>query len=370
MNKMVRKEAGFTLIELLVVIAIIAILIALLLPAVQQAREAARRTQCKNNLKQLGLAIHNYHDVFSTAPIGCSPAGEQIPAAPGNNNTVRRFSGHLGLLPYVEQANLFQQTMTYLAARPGTTNGVPWNEAVPCVVAKLPHLLCPSDSVSTVEGVRAKTNYMFCSGDNAWDQNPAWAGNGGGRGIRGFFKSIRNDGQGGPPRNFRDVTDGLSNTIAIGERITAKAGATSIREGGSTTAVPDGGRSIPAACKASVGQGGIYLNVGNGAGARLAGVRAFDGSPPFAYVNTVLSPNSPSCKNGNDNHHDRDGVMSMSSHHTGGAQVLLCDGSVRFISENIDTGNLAAAAVVSGPSPYGVWGALGTVNGGEVVGEF
>ncbi len=287
MRKMSRK-AGFTLIELLVVIAIIAILIALLLPAVQQAREAARRTQCKNNLKQLGLAIHNYHDVYNTVPIGCSPQNAVIG---GNNNTVRRFSGHLGLLPYVEQGNLYTQTMTFLAA-PGTA-GVPWNNAVPCVVAKLPHLLCPSDSVSTVDGIKGKVNYMFCSGDNAWDQNPSWAGNGG-RGIRGMFKSIQQNGSGGPPRNFRDVTDGLSNTIAMGERITAKAGALSIKDGGTTTSVPDGGRSIPAACKASVGQAGIYLDIGNGAGSQLSGVRAFDGSPPFAFVNTVLSPNSPS----------------------------------------------------------------------------
>ena len=365
MRKSDRKN-GFTLIELLVVIAIIAILIALLLPAVQQAREAARRTQCKNNLKQLGLAIHNYHDVHNTAPFGCTIAGQ---AVAGTNNTFRRMSGHLGLLPFVEQANLYQQANSWMAARPGNGDGNAWNTNNPCVTARLPYMLCPSDSDSTVEGARGKTNYMFCRGDNAWDQNPAWNGNGG-RGIRGFFKSIRNDGQGGKPRNFRDVTDGLSNTIAMGERITAKAGSNSIKLGATTTSVANGGRNNPALCRASVGQGGVYNTLGNGNGARLAGIRAFDGSPPFTGVNTIIAPNGPSCKNGNDNNHDRDGVMTMTSHHTGGVQVLLCDGSARFISENIDTGNLAAVGPTAGPSPYGIWGALGSVDGGEVLGEF
>ena len=111
--------------------------------------------------------------------------------------------------------------------------------------------------------------------------------------------------------------------------------------------------------------------MGDNRGSRLAGVRAYDGAPPFAGCNTIIPPNGPSCKNGNDNQHDRDGIMTMTSQHTGGAQVLLGDGSVRFISENIDSGNLTAAAPTGGtPSPYGVWGSLGSVQGGEVIGEF
>ncbi len=359
-----RRRKAFTLIELLVVIAIIAILIALLLPAVQQAREAARRTQCKNNLKQLGLAIHNYHDVFNAAPIGCTI---QDGAPNGVNNTYRRFSAHLGLLPYVEQSNVYLATTAYLAT-PGVA-GVPWNNSAPCVIAKLPYLRCPSDSDSTVDAVKAKTNYMFSHGDNAWDHNPAWAGNGG-RGTRGFFRSIQGNGSGGGSRNFRDVTDGLSNTIAMGERITGKSGASTVKDGGTTTVVANGGRDNPSLCRASVGQGGAYITVGDGNGSVLAGQRAFDGAPPFTAVNTIIGPNGPSCKNGNDNQHDRDGVFTMTSHHSGGAQVLLCDGSVRFISDSIDTGNLAAVGPTSGRSPYGIWGALGSVNGGEVIGEF
>lgn len=366
MLKTVRKRKAFTLIELLVVIAIIAILIALLLPAVQQAREAARRTQCKNDFKQLGLAIHNYHDVFGTIPLGSTISNATTAA--GTGNEFRRFSPHLALLPFIEQSALYDSSVSSLA--PDGGNDAPWNEGVPCVTARLPYLLCPSDSESSIDGNKAKTNYMFSHGDDAIDQNPAWAGNNG-NGLRGFFVSIKNNGQGGN-RRFRDVTDGLSNTIAMGERITAKAGADTVKRGATgTLAGISGGRNNPSLCVASLNADRTYQVV-HSSGGLLAGVRAYDSAPYFTTVNTIISPNGPSCKNANDNDHDEDGIMTMSSHHTGGAQVLLGDGSVRFISENIDTGNLVQniSGAISGQSPYGVFGALGSVAGGEVVGEF
>ena len=359
------KRRAFTLIELLVVIAIIAILVSLLLPAVQQAREAARRTQCKNNLKQLGLAIHNYHDVHGRIPLATT-VGERTLGAGGQINGQKRFSAHLALLPFLEQQNLYQETQEFFGV---TDNRAAWQTNVPCVTAKLPNILCPSDSSSSVEAALTKTNYMFSRGDNAWDTNPAWSGSAGGG--RGFFNSVRNNGQGGNSQ-FRDVTDGLSNTVAMGERIVAKAGAVTIKTGATSTMVANGGRDNPAACRASVGANGIYNggDPGDDRGALLAGIRAFDGSTPFTIVNTVLAPNGPSCKNQNNNQHDRDGVMTMTSQHTGIVQVVMGDGSVRAISDNIDTGDLSAEPVRSGPSPYGVWGALGSVSGGDIIGEF
>jgi hypothetical protein len=287
----------------------------------------------------------------------------------GNNNQTRRFSAHLALLPYVDQAPLFNQTMTFMESNSDGNTDVPWSDTVPCVATSLPYLMCPSDSQTTVSSnLRAKTSYAFCRGDNAWDYNNAWQGNGG-RGMRGFFLGVRNDGQGGGPRRFRDVVsnDGLSNTIAMGERIIAQAGAQRIQRGAMTKAVANGGRNNPAACMASVGNGGLYTDTSQLE--RLAGTRAFDGGPEFTQFVTVIPPNGPSCKNGGGSH-DRDGCHTAGSKHVGGAQVLMGDGAVRFISENIDTGDLTQGPVTGGPSPYGVWGSLGSIAGGETIGEF
>lgn len=351
---------GFTLIELLVVIAIIAILIALLLPAVQQAREAARRTECKNKLKQLGIAIHGYHEVH-----GCMPMGSGSNAGPGG----RRQSGFVGLLPFIDQAPLFNLIAAggTAAAVDGTTNYnsfdfVPWDNNHKAVRTKIPMLLCPSDGDTTEENPREKCNYAFSRGDTAWDTNAAWNGNGG-RGLRGFF--VGGTGNSGV-RRIRDVTDGLSNTIAMGERIKAKPGGNSIRTGAIATNISQAQYRVDASlCLTN------YNNTTDeytGSTARWGGLRWMDGAMSFTGMTTILGPNKPSCSEGGD---QQDGVQDPTSQHTGGAQVLMGDGAVRFISENIDAGNPASPSPSgSTRSPFGVWGALGSVSGGETVGEF
>ncbi|MEQ9407596.1 MAG: DUF1559 domain-containing protein [Fuerstiella sp.] len=354
------KRRAFTLIELLVVIAIIAILIALLLPAVQQAREAARRTQCRNNLKQLGLALHNYHDVYNMLPPG--------QMHDGGVQAYVRFSGHFSLLPYIDQAPLYNQ-IAERQAQPGAP--YPWDGGYAPFTVKRPNILCPSDPDTTEGGNLAKTNYMFCRGDSAWDHN-GWSGNGG-RGMRGMFMALGDnaaDNNNGVCRRFRDVTDGLSNSIAMSERVKAQPNSTFVRDGGIATGLGSAFRNTnPSLCLAAEGPDGRYT----GGVGRWSGTRAYDGAPPFTGCTTVLGPNSPSCTQ---NTWDaEDGIYEPSSRHTGGVTVLMGDGSVTFISENIDTGDITspppdAPGVGGGPSPYGVWGALGSVAGGDQVGEF
>ncbi len=358
------RRRGFTLIELLVVIAIIAILIALLLPAVQQAREAARRSTCKNQLKQLGLAIHNYHDTFSMVPFGSSLYN-------GSNGNIRRFNGYVGMLPYLDQAPLFQLMATggKRVAVNGSTNyapfgSTPWDGNYAPNRQTIPVLQCPSDQ--DPPGVTlGMTNYMFSRGDTAWDTCPLWNGNGG-RGLRGFF--IGGQGHSGT-RKIRDVTDGMSNTIAMGERIKAKNG-TSYMQGIISRGPSQGTyRSNPSTCYAQYNTATKSYTGNTGT---WSGRRWLDGTLTFTGMTTILGPNSPMCTDpGGD---QRDGIFDPNSQHVGGAQVLMGDGAVRFISSNINHGNPARSNNVNnrpvGPSVYGVWGALGTVAAQDIVGNF
>ncbi|MCR9199561.1 MAG: DUF1559 domain-containing protein [Planctomycetaceae bacterium] len=355
-----RRLKGFTLIELLVVIAIIAILIALLLPAVQQAREAARRTQCKNNLKQLGLALHNYHDVYGKF---CFHKGGTGWVTSGSGNW-DRLSGFIGLLPCIEQANLYnqiasQQTIdgvTYPAFGPE-----PWVEAYTPWRAQISAFLCPSDSAPTSgngRGSQGKVNYAFCNGDSIFASSNE-------RQTRGMFAKQTTYG-------VRDCTDGTSNTIMMGELVRSLGGLGDRTKLGQTRN-NIGGLDVPATCLAQLDandRNRFDPNIPAGELVAWSGDKWCDSNVSMTGFNTVLPPNGPRCAA---NTWDGTwGVYSTQSRHTGGVQVLLGDGSVRFISENIDSGDSFAVdpGTSGGRSPYGVWGALGTKSGTEVIGEF
>ena len=337
-----RWRRGFTLIELLVVIAIIAILIALLLPAVQQAREAARRSTCKNGLKQLGIALHNYHDVYTVFP-----ALRTGPSTVATSNQIT-YSWQYSLLPYIEQPALFALAKTGPAA--------PWND--PSVFStKLPVLLCPSDPNASISGGDnpAGCSYRACIGDSLLNNNTL-------TNTRGLFANLKCYG-------FRDMIDGSSNTLALGEgAIGQNQGGTWPQKLGSVAAgLP--GLTTPSACQASISTG-VYTGT---KGTWAPGGRWGDGYTYFSSFNTVLPPNSASCAS-TTNDHNSYTLISPSSYHTGGIQVVLGDGSARFISENINTGNSYTVAEpatgYSGQSLFGVWGALGTKSGGEPTGDF
>jgi len=312
--KMTKKRLGFTLIELLVVIAIIAILIALLLPAVQQAREAARRTQCKNNLKQIGLALHNYESTYNILPHALWGGG---PGQPLQDNG---FGWLVSILPQIEQANLFQRINPQ--GQPGIFNAAmiaqfyPGAAIIPGGDTVLPAYLCPSSAMPqvvpatwtvpgapggaiparTIEAVGyATTSYKAAGGSNSGD-----------------FGMMHKNGEGGGTR-FRDVTDGLSNTIMAAESTYCSTDTGSANRLLGTVA-PTQFRDWP-----------IWIGTGNQSDEAVRINGRFN-SP----INARTNFNRMFQAINDDN---------AFSYHVGGAQFVLGDGSVRFISENIDTRN-------------------------------
>jgi prepilin-type N-terminal cleavage/methylation domain-containing protein/prepilin-type processing-associated H-X9-DG protein len=358
----VAMNRGFTLVELLVVIAIIGVLVALLLPAVQAAREAARRTKCINHLKQFGLAVHNYHDVHNAFPLGRG----------GPAWSSRRFSPTVGLLPYLEQASAFNNLYAV-----GNLNFRPWMNQAPWNTS-FPMFLCPSDrqSKTGTPDVPAyplgRANYRYSCGDSISNvlgtpstavAEPLPVPN------RGIFNA-------GVVVAFRNVTDGTSNTLMMSEHVTAdfhqgtNPGARLV-EGTAWNVAPAASlAATPGICLAERGGGGLFRNGSVVKG--FHGDRWGDGAAERCWFNTVLPPNGPSCgAGGSVGGNSTTILIPPSSYHSGGVNGLMADASVRFIGENIDTGNLNAAEASSGSgSPYGVWGALGSKDGGEAAGNF
>jgi len=283
-------KRGFTLIELLVVIAIIAILIALLLPAVQQARESARRTQCKNNLKQVGIALHSYHDTHQTFPPGY----------------VARGSGSWGwqtmLLPFFDQAPLYNR-LTFTAAIANGNADIQTN---------LTALRCPSDTGANsvtgpngITGPYARSNYVGVYGPN---QIPTTVGvDVGGA----FFPNSR--------RNMRDFTDGTSNSFLAGERRTPNAAAINGQFYGG-----DGVWAGVSQDASDVGQALVLGTCGNSQALRLNG---------------SATASSITHKGG------------FSSFHVGGGHFVMGDGAVKFLSENVNTQTYAWLATINDGNP-------------------
>jgi len=345
MFKRSRYRIAFTLVELLVVIAIIGILVALLLPAIQAAREAARRSECTNNLKQLGIALHNYHDTHGTLPHRQGGTG-----GPTWRDNGDRASGFVCLLPFLEQAALHEQIKDGVAGFP-PWGPVPWDSGYQPWLQRIPALLCPSDAAheQLTTGVQP-TNYCFSTGDwTPWGHDTA---------TRSPFAYRRG-------YKFRAITDGLSTTIAMSERCIG-IDSQLIRGGivlNRSSAVPSNpANNNPVDCLATLGAGGRYIN-GLTLRGDWAGRRWPDGNTAFTTFNTILAPNGPTC---NEAAWDGNRILQPpTSYHPGGVLVLMCDGSVNFTDESIDTGDLSAGSTYSGPSPYGVWGALGSRVGGE-----
>ena len=351
---------GFTLVELLVVIAIIGILIALLLPAVQAAREAARRMQCTNNLKQLTLALHNYHDSCRSFP------------AVGGDGGVNDVCGtwvsiFVRLLPYMEQmarAELFNSA---------TVGSYPYSGLWTATTEEgcrgpMTPLLCPSDSVQfnfANDRSAGATNYVVSYGDSNIGAHVL--GKDGRRGLVGGVKVFRSMGS---------ISDGTSNTAAFSETLVGRSGLDD-RIGRGIAEVPPTG--VPwieniGVCASKRGPNKTVLSLRDTSPGGRGNSFAM-GSALYVGFMTILPPNSPHCCDfGGGAVHDSASLYSAASNHTGGVNLSLADGSVHFVSETVNalspeidlaTVGDPGKAGSGGISPFGVWGACGSINGGE-----
>ncbi|RMF40892.1 MAG: DUF1559 domain-containing protein [Planctomycetota bacterium] len=310
------RPAGFTLVELLVVIAIIGILVGLLLPAVQAAREAARRIQCANNLKQLGLALHNYHSAHRMFPAGHMETGWDGPSYR------HQFSWLTYLLPYLEQSNVYNLIEFSKIDLRRSANENPAFMVAGSV--DIPVFICPSDPTGRVDPDWAPTNYLGNQGITCSSRGPR------SNGVFGHDSWTK----------IRDIIDGTSNTIASAEVLKGDFDVNTIRDNYIFIRRAANADDI-ATCQV------FPPNRSDLAGVWLGG------PPQYNMFSTNRAPNDRrfDCVSP---HHGCTNFAARSQH-TGGIQSILADGSVHFISENI---NLQ------------VYHALGTRNGGEVVGEF
>ena len=391
-----KPNHAFTLVELLVVIAIIGMLIALLLPAVQAAREAARRMQCSNQLKQIGLAFHNMHDAVNYFPScavqkGLSDdfwrprgvAGNGTGAAYYNDrannawHNTGRIAWTVPLLPYMEQSARYGVMVPYAQRTdvspircytPEATVTIDGVAVINPYAGNISTYVCPSEQVKDpVNGSLGVLSYRINLGDETYNNlesyhstnNPAVLHRG--IGTRGDAMKI----------DMGSMSDGTSNTILVAECGIAPGSPAvnnlKIRSGvGQTSAdVYRCAFSIIEECRSL--RSGSDLSQATDS---RKGVRWADGYAQYTAIHLILPPNAPSCAPSSSEH----GLMTAGSYHTGGCNVAVGDGAVRFITDSIDCMRSDYQTLVtangtthnnSGKSYFGVWGALGTRAGGE-----
>ncbi len=338
------RSRGFTLIELLVVIAIIAVLIALLLPAVQQAREAARRTQCRNNLKQIGLALHNYMSTHTVLPFGKGASYAGVPV-------YARWSQHAMILPYIDQAPLYN-TIDF--------NFPPETPGMGGVVAFMPAFT----NVGGVNAVASRTaiSGFMCPTDlgpsDPWRAQNNYAGNQGGWLCdRGDFPAAATDVSPSEVQtgvfywlsrcNAASFTDGMSQTIMFSEKIRGQ-GTPDIKSDLFVIPAQTSLAATYSTCQAVTASSTPLTS--------KWGYSWVMGENCCTQYNHVATPNSKSCGGTGFTGSMTNMAMQVSagSRHTGGVHAMMGDGSIRFVSDNID---------------LNVWRALGTRAGGEPISE-
>ena len=389
-RKRLRARKGFTLVELLVVIAIIGMLIALLLPAVQAAREAARRMQCSNFLKQWGLALHTFHDAHNRIPNnGWDRTWCEGYARPGALNGrpiegVKYYSWRTLLLPYIEQSAMYAEL--HSACEYGKTHtdvlgvALPWTWAYgdPTIFSKqahpggefFPSLGCPSDGeAKKTEGNTNPSSYAGCAGDSLWGF--WWRENALYRGTIFAYNGDRDNDEPGKRTNgefgsldFGGLTDGTSNTMVFSEICVGQQGGdTNTRRGVVTdttelnlsdtgnkdTAAPDSG-GVASTCAVLRGPNSTIRD-GVDVLTSAKASRWLDARRVFSLYFAVLPPNSMSCIQGdlatieNDIAGGGGGavnnaqIISASSYHTGGVNVCMADAAVRLVSDSVDSGD-------------------------------